>query len=104
MFKRPFGLCLAFTLVATTPPALASTCAQRDHMVDHLQSKFAEQLTVGGLQRAQNSLSVLEIWSSDETGTYTILLTTPNGISCILAAGTDFFEAARTPVEKGTAG
>ena len=104
MFKRPFGLCLAFAIVATAAPALASNCAQRDHVVERLQSNYSEQLTVGGLQRAQNTLSVLEIWSSDETGTYTVLLTDPNGISCILAAGTDFFEAARKPVEKGTSG
>ncbi len=104
MFKRPFGLCLTFAIVVTVAPALASNCARREHLVERLQSNFAEQLTVGGLQRAQNTTAVLEIWSSDETGTYTVLLTNPNGISCILAAGTDFFEATRKPAEKGTAG
>jgi len=104
MFERPIGLCLALTISTTAVPAFASNCAQRDQVVERLQSNYAEQLTVGGLQRAQNSTAILEIWSSDETGTYTVLLTNPNGISCILAAGTDFFEANRKPVEKGTAG
>jgi len=97
MFKRPFGYWLTVAMIITASPLLASNCAQRDHVVERLQSKFSEQLTVGGLQRAQNTMSVLEIWASNETGTYTVLLTDPSGISCILAAGTDFFEATRKP-------
>jgi hypothetical protein len=103
MSKRPFGYCLSCAIVAMASPVLSATCAQRENVVERLQSRFSEQLTVGGLQRAQNSTSILEIWSSKETGTYTVLLTNPNGISCILAAGTDFFEVTRKPIPKGTA-
>ena len=103
MFARPIGYLLAGLVTLTAPTVTAATCASRDDVVSRLQSKFSEQLTVGGLQQARNSLSMLEIWASDETGTYTVLLTDPNGISCILAAGTDFFEATRKPVPKGTA-
>jgi len=103
MFKRPIGYCLTIAMITTGSSAWAASCAQRDHVVERLQSKFSEQLAVGGLQRAMDTVSVLEIWASDETGTYTVLLTNPNGISCILAAGTDFFQATRKPVPKGTA-
>jgi len=92
---------LAGTMAAT--PAFAVKCADREQVIAHLQSRFSEQLTVGGLQRAQDSLAVMEIWSSQETGTYTVLLTKPDGTSCIVAAGTDFFQAARKVVANGTA-
>lgn len=103
MFKRPFGFCLVLAIAAAAASAVSANCAQRDHVVERLQSTFSEQLTVGGLQRTRDTLSVLEIWASDETGTYTVLLTNPNGISCILAAGTDFFKSPRKHVPEGTA-
>lgn len=103
MFKRLFGLALAFGMAATAPPAAAATCSARNSLVEQLQSKYAEQLTVGGLQKVRGSQSVMEVWSSPETGTFTVLLTQPNGISCIVAAGTDFFRAAPKVVAEGTA-
>jgi hypothetical protein len=103
MFKHPFGYCLAVGIMAASP-ALAISCADRDRVVERLQTKFSESLTVGGLQKTQNALSVMEIWASYETGTYTVLLTNPNGITCIVAAGTDFFEATPKRSPHGTAG
>ncbi|WP_419740610.1 hypothetical protein [Ruegeria sp.] len=35
----------------------------------------------------------MEVWTSRETGSYTVLVTHANGLSCIVAVGTDFFEA-----------
>ncbi|MGR3617145.1 MAG: hypothetical protein ACU0BB_14025 [Paracoccaceae bacterium] len=102
MFKRLLALSLTFGMAATAPPASAATCAMRDAVVERLQSKFSEQLTVGGLQTGRTAQSVMEIWASDETGTFTVLLTNPNGISCIVAAGTDFFQAAPNPTPVGT--
>ena len=103
MFKRLFGICLAFGMAATAPPAFAGTCAQRDHLIERLQATYSEELTVGGLQKTRNAQSVMEIWASSETGTFTVLLTHPSGISCVVAAGTDFFKAAPRTVSKGTA-
>ncbi|TMV07226.1 hypothetical protein FGK63_14075 [Ruegeria sediminis] len=103
MFKRLFGIALAFGMAATAPPASAASCAARDSVVSKLQDKYSEQLTFGGLQSIRGAKSVMEVWSSKETGTYTILLTHANGISCIVAAGTDFFEAAPKEEAKGTA-
>ena len=103
MYRSLSGLLLILTISAFATPALAVKCGNREKVVEHLQSKYSEQLTVGGLQRARDSMSVMEVWSSQETGTYTVLLTAPDGITCIVAAGTDFFEATRKSVEKGTA-
>lgn len=102
MFKRLLALSLTFGMAAMAPPAHAANCAMREAVVERLQSKFSEQLTVGGLQGGQNAQSVVEIWASDETGTFTVLLTNANGISCIVAAGTDFFEAIPVMMPVGT--
>lgn len=103
MLKFSSGILLTLTLAGVSTPAVAAKCAERDQIVDRLQSNYAEHLTVGGLQRVQNSTSVMEIWSSQETGTYTVLLTKPNGTSCIVAAGTDFFEATPKTDDNDTA-
>ncbi|MEX0317633.1 MULTISPECIES: hypothetical protein [unclassified Ruegeria] len=102
MFKRLLGVALAFGMAATAPPAFAQSCGQRDNVIKRLQKQYSEQLTVGGLQKVRGKQSVVEVWSSDETGTFTVLLTHASGISCIVAAGTDFFEATPKIVAEGT--
>lgn len=105
MFKRLMCTSLIFGMAAVAPPAAqAATCATRDSVVKSLQSKYSEALTAGGLQMAAGAQTVMEIWSSADTGTYTVLLTNANGISCIVAAGTDFFKAVPIAVvSEGTA-
>ncbi|WP_245706523.1 hypothetical protein [Ruegeria marina] len=63
-----------------------------------MQEKYSEQLTAGGLQPTRSGQSVIEFWASTETGTFTVLLTDANGVSCIVAAGTDYFQASPVPV------
>ncbi|MFT4962593.1 MAG: hypothetical protein ACI92Z_003693 [Paracoccaceae bacterium] len=104
MFKRLLGLSLLFGMAATAPPAIASpNCGLRDTVILQLSTKYSEQLTVGGLQKVQGIQALMEIWSSPETGSYTVLLTNPNGVSCIVAAGTDFFEAVPKSISKDQA-
>ena len=103
MFKHLLGVCMGFALVSVAMPASAQSCAARDSVVERLKDRFSEELTVGGLQATRGSQSIMEIWASAETGTYTVLLTNPNGISCVVAAGTDFFTATPDPEPKGTA-
>jgi len=103
MFKRLLGLSLIFGMAATAPPAFASTCGVREDVIHQLENKYSEQLTGGGLQNGQSAQTVVEIWSSKETGTFTVLLTHANGVSCIMTAGTDFFQAKPVIAPKGTA-
>ncbi len=93
MFKRLFAIALTFGMAATAPPAFARTCAEREHVIDRLQKSYSEELAFGGLQKTRGAQSVMEVWTSKETGSYTVLVTQANGISCIVAVGTDFFEA-----------
>ncbi|WP_170426377.1 hypothetical protein [Ruegeria arenilitoris] len=93
MFKRLFAIALTFGMAATAPPAFAKNCAQRDHVIAKLQDSYSEELVFGGLQKTRGAQAVMEVWTSKKTGSYTVLVTQANGISCIVAVGTDFFEA-----------
>ncbi len=101
MFKRLFGIALAFGMAATAPPAFAQSCAQREHVIAKLQDSYSEELVFGGLQKTRGAQAVMEVWTSKETGSYTVLVTQANGISCIVAVGTDFFEAIPKIALKG---
>ncbi|WP_170588092.1 hypothetical protein [Ruegeria arenilitoris] len=100
MFKRLLGMALVFGMAATGPPALAQNCALRADVIAKLQQIYSEELAFGGLQNTRGGQTVMEVWASRESGTYTVLMTHANGISCIVAAGTDFFEVTpRAPAE-----
>jgi len=86
-------------LMTATPAFAAKTCGQRDDVIGQLSTKHSEQMKVGGLQKVKGVHALLEVWASDESGTFTVLLTSPHGVSCIVAAGTDFFEVELKPVE-----
>ncbi|SDZ78049.1 hypothetical protein [Rubrimonas cliftonensis] len=84
---------LAFLFAA---PALAENaatgaapCAPRDQIVTQLEKKYGETRRGAGLQ---NRGSVTEVFASSETGTWTILVTRPDGVSCAVAAGEAWLE------------
>jgi hypothetical protein len=91
MFLRSVFAALAIATTSFVPSAQASSCADRTLVVERLQSKYAEQLTASGLQYGAQADALVEIWTSPDTGTFTVLVTLANGTTCILAAGTNFF-------------
>lgn len=102
MFKRLLGLSLLFGMAATAPPALAASCGDRAAMTQKLENGYSERLTAGGLQKSRPESTVIEVWSSDETGTFTVLVTHANGISCVVATGSAFFHIPEKEPEPGT--
>ena len=67
-------------------PSTAETrlvCGPRGDVVAGLKQKYAEEPVSMGL--ASNG-TVIEVFAS-EAGTWTILMTHPNGLSCLLTAG-----------------
>lgn len=103
MFKRLIASGLLFGMAATAPPAYAANCAMRDTVVERLASKYSEALTAGGLQGAQGSATIIEVWASKESGTFTVIVTNPQGVSCVVAAGTDWFQSKQKSGESDTA-
>lgn len=74
-------------------PAVAQSqyCAPRDRIVTELTKKHGESRQSVGLQR--NS-QVMETWANPSTGSWTIIVSLPTGLSCLVAAGEAFQEDA----------
>lgn len=78
---------IAFGLAAATPVAEAETrtaCAERKSVIARLADRYGETLQSIGLQ---SNSAVVEVYASAATGTWTILMTRPDGISCLIASG-----------------
>ena len=59
-------------------------CGERDAVIAKLGDKYGEVRRGGGLT---GSTAIFEVWASESTGTWTILKTTPDGLSCVMAVG-----------------
>ncbi len=79
-------------LAALLPTALfaQTNCAERTTVVAKLEASYGEEFAGGGLQ---NATHVFEVWFSEEKGTWTILMTRADGMTCIMASGTNWREA-----------
>lgn len=97
------SLILAGCVVGATglvSSAHAMNCAMRDSVVERLSSVYSEQLTAGGLHTGTSSQNMVEVWSSPETGTFTVMMTNASGVSCIMASGTNWFhDKVAVPIE-----
>ncbi len=69
----------------------AQNCAPREAVVNRLATGYGETRQSMGLG-ANNH--VVEVFASTETGTWTITVTLPNGLTCLVASGQAFEELA----------
>ncbi|MBR9863016.1 MAG: hypothetical protein GYB24_06195 [Rhodobacteraceae bacterium] len=90
MFKRLTSSALVFGMAALAPPAAAAPCGPRAELVTYLAEKYQEVRRGAGLSSATR---VVELWSSTQTGSFSVLLSYPNGMACVLATGTNWSEA-----------
>ena len=81
VFAIAFGLCIL------TPAASASAqsqCGDRGELVTILSERFGESPVAGGLSRAG---TLIEVFSSGSGDTWSLVVTTPDGVSCLIDAG-----------------
>jgi hypothetical protein len=92
------GVVLLTLALATISPAAtgqnAAACAPRDHVVDRLAAVFGETRRSIGLG-ANNAL--VEVFASDSSGSWTITVTMPDGLTCLIASGQAFETMAIAP-------
>ena len=85
--RQPFILLSALLAGSWTLPATAEQpglqCGDRDAIVKTLASQYREQPRAMGLA---SQTAIIEVFTS-KTGTWTILLTKPDGASCIVGVG-----------------
>jgi len=91
MTKYLFGLSLGFLAMlmaaSTVSAQTRNMCADRTAVIEKLTKKFGETRRSMGL--AANS-GIVELHASDDTGSWTITVTHPNGITCLITAGGSF--------------
>lgn len=76
-------LCAMAAPFAAAPAGAQALCGDRDEIVSRLETGYKESASALGIA---GTGGVVELYTS-EKGSWTLLLTQPNGVSCLLAAG-----------------
>ena len=85
---RSITLVLPFALSLCAPAyAQGQNCAPRNDVIERLYSKYGESRQSFGLAPKDR---VVETWANENTGTWTITVTMPNGITCLVASGQSY--------------
>ena len=74
---------------AALDTADASMCDSRERMTSLLESRYKEAPIAIGVV---SDRGVMEVYVSSGSGTWSIVVTTPQGKTCIIAAGQNFEE------------
>lgn len=78
-----FFLGTAFSVAPVTTAEAGLVCGERADFIEKLDEAYGERLISAGLEADGN---VFEVYRS-ETGSWTILVTEPDGPTCVLASG-----------------
>ncbi|MGL5011386.1 MAG: hypothetical protein ACRC6I_16015 [Paracoccaceae bacterium] len=73
-------------------------CAPRDALVAHLTEKYGETRQGMGLAGPE---TMMELYASAETGTWTITMTLANGTMCMVASGQGYEKLAEELPTRG---
>ncbi len=85
--RRFFGaaaLALAITTAAVSQASAQAACAPHEDMTKLLGKRYKEQTVAIGIA---NNGRLMEVFSSEDGSTWTIIMTTPQGQSCVVADG-----------------
>jgi len=80
-------LMCTLALIGTQASARSNTCAEHARVVEHLASGYGETRQSIGVG---SDNTVVEVFASLETGTWTITVTQPGGPTCLVASGMAF--------------
>ena len=86
--------CLAPALIPT-PAAAQQLCDQRGKVLSQLERKYGEVPVAIGVADGK----LVELLTAKDGMTWTIILTSPNGTSCLLASGEGWRPLERVPSE-----
>ncbi len=85
------GLLTVHSAAAANRP----TCDRRDEVLRHLEGAYSETPVAIGL--ASNG-GIVEVLTDGTGSTWTIIVTMPSGMSCLVAAGEDWEAVRRVAV------
>lgn len=78
------ALCAGFAFLSSTASAAQPQCNDRKQVIDLLAQKYKEAPVAAGVT---NNGGLVEVLTDGKGGTWTIIVTTPEGVSCLVAAG-----------------
>jgi hypothetical protein len=93
------GLAAGFLMAATAAASAQSACLPHGKLVDLLDGRYSEQRIAVGLE---SNGRLFEIFSTTDGATWTMVITTPDGASCIVAAGLEWHEPKQKVLEPDT--
>ena len=96
--KPTLALSAGIIALSTTAASAMPHCAERDAVIASLQDRYAERHIASGLQ---SDTGLLEIWASEIDGSWTVLMTRPDGQTCVVASGTHWLEQDTMKVALG---
>ena len=89
--KRDFWkmtvLAIGALMVSATLTQAQQNCAARDRVIERLASAYGETRQSIGLSRNN---TMIEVFASADTGTWTITVTNASGLTCLVASGQAF--------------
>lgn len=97
LFAASLGFGALILAADQTHGQTTAACAARDQVIERLASAYGETRQSIGLG---TNNQVVEVFASLETGTWTITVTNPRGLTCLVASGRAFEslrEAAAAP-------
>ena len=80
-------------LLWAAPVQAQAVCGDREVIIDRLESAYQEKPVAVGLS---GNGGVVELYLSDK-GSWTLLLTQPTGVSCLIAAGDNWHQIPDIP-------
>lgn len=87
MKKSLFTAALIGATALSSMPVAAEVCGKRDTVLSRLAEKFGETRRSLGLG-ANNG--IVEVFASEDTGSWTITVTMPDGRMCLVASGQSY--------------
>jgi hypothetical protein len=91
----PAALAAAPAAAQESGAVAAARCGEHDSVAGYLQQQFDERPVSLGLQADGR---ILQVFASDRTGTWTIVTTTPRGMSCIVSGGEAWEDLPHGPI------
>lgn len=94
------AIVLTLTAASALPAGAQSrNCAERERVVERLSDTYGESRQSIGL--AANN-QVMEVFANLESGSWTVTVTLPSGITCLIASGMAFEDVEETLTPTGS--
>lgn len=92
------GLTAALAVAGTASAQQSRACTQRDTALNHLSKKYSEAPIAIGLT---SSGGVIEVLTAPAGETWTIVITMPSGLTCMIASGEGWEAVSRVAAGVG---